>query len=528
MFANFIRYKLFIIRRERVMSLIWVAALVLFAIALTAAYPGLFPTQEALQSSAATMNNPPMVAMMGPVYGVESMSSAMAMAQQCLLWFALAAIVMNIFFVNRHTRVDEELGRHEMLASLPVGRLTGSAVTLVCAFGLNLLISVFTAIGILALDIAGTTVAGAFCYAFSIGAQGFLFAAITLLTAQLFSTAHGSTGASFGVMGLFYILRASGDMSGNALSYISPLGLGLKVEAFYTDAFWPILVLFAEAVIIAGIALAVNAKRDVGEGVIPAKKGRAHATRFLQSPLGLAWRLQRRSFLIWGVTFLLLGACYGSVIGELDAFLEGNDMIKQMLIAAGGNSLADAFLPMLSGIMAMLTSIPVIGTMNRLRVEEKRGRMEQIYARAVPRAAMFGCFALIAICETVIFTFLSTIGLYAVSESTGAFSLGTVLGAAFVELPAIFVMVAITALLVGLFPKLIAAVWVLLCYSFMMLYFGRMFDIPEWAARISPFGNIPQLPIEEFSATPIVLLSVIAALLCAVGLAGYRRRDIAT
>jgi ABC-2 type transport system permease protein len=528
MLANASRYLRFIIRRERVISSIWVAALVLSIIGLTAMYPSLFPTPQALLDMQSGLNTPAMIAMMGPVYGLDALTPAIAMAQECLIWVAITIIVMNIFLVNRHTRIDEELGRHEMLISLPVGRLTGSFVTLFWALLMNLAVALLGGLGILALNIEGTTAAGAFAYTGSIAAQGFLFAAITLLAAQLFSTAHGASGFSFLLLGLCYILRASGDMSGNALSVISPLGLGLKVEAFYTDAYWPIYVLLGEAVVFAVAAFAVNAIRDIGAGVIPARKGRAHASRFLCSPFGFAWRMTSRTFLIWAIAVFALGASYGTVVGELDKFVESNETIKQMLQAIGGgsSSLVDAYVPMLSGIMGMLISIPAINAINRLRAEERRGRLEQLYSKRVSRATLYLCFAAIAVIEAVVLTALSALGLYATSASTGLLPLDTLLAASYVQLPAILVVAGLTALLLGCLPRFTALVWAVFGYSFLMLYFGRLFDVPEAARRISPFGNVPLIPVEQFALTPEAILVAIALVLFAAGFISYRRRDM--
>ncbi|MDR1600100.1 MAG: hypothetical protein LBS11_09590 [Oscillospiraceae bacterium] len=524
--AGYARYSRFIIRRERVVGLIWLLAMPLAAFGLASLYPGLLPTPESLLSMASTMNTPAMVAMMGPVYGLDSLTPAIAMSQECLIWFAIASILMNIFFVNRHTRVDEELGRHEMFAALPVGRLAGGASVIVDALVMDVVITILTALLLIALDVGGTTAAGAFAYASSIGAQGFLFAAVTLLTAQLFSTAHGSMGAAFAFMGISYIMRASGDVSGGALSLISPMGLGLKVQAFYANAFWPIAALIAEAVAVAALALVVNARRDVGSGVFPARKGRDSASRFLQSPLGLAWRLSRGTFIAWAVAFLTLGAMYGAVLGELDSFVEGNDVIRRMLEGQlGAKSLVDAYIPLLGCVMALIASIPVVNTVNRLRAEERRGRLEQVYARAASRRAMFAGFAAIAAAEAVVFTFLSAFGLYVSASGTGLVSLGAIMGASFAYVPAILTLAAVAAMLVGIAPRLTALTWALFGYSFIMMYFGRLFDMPTVLPRLSPFSAVPQLPVEAFRAVPIAVMCGLSALMCGVGLAGYRERD---
>jgi len=528
MFANFIKYNRFILRRERIISPIWIISLVFSAASLAGMYPGFFPTEESMFTMAESLKAPPMVAMMGPVYGFEKLTTASLMAQECLIWLAISAIVMNIFFVNRHTRVDEELGRNELLCSLPVGRLTGSASAIVYAFALNVIISLFTSVSIIALNIGGTTIAGAFCYGFSIGMQGFVFAAITLLAAQLFSTAGGSTAFSFGVMGLSYILRAWGDMSENVFSYISPMGLGLKVYAFYKDDFAPVIILFAEAVAVAVIALAVNAKRDVVAGIIPARKGRGNASLFLRNTFGLAWKLSYKAFFIWAGTLFVLSACYGSVVGEMDKFVGSNDTIRKMLEAAGGSSgdYVTAFIPMMCSIMALLSSIPVINTINRLRAEEKRGRLEQVFSKSVSRVSMYASYAVIAIAEAVVFTFLGMYGLYVAADKSLLPDFGTIMGAAFVQLPAILVIGGTAALLIGVLPKFTAFIWALYGYSFLMFYFGRLFAIPEFVKRIAPFCNVPQYPIEEFSLSSVIILTVIAVVLFAAGLGFYKKRDI--
>ncbi|MDR2889023.1 MAG: hypothetical protein LBV33_04185 [Lachnospiraceae bacterium] len=527
MIANFGKYFRFILKREGFMSSIWVVSLTAFSAIIVAMYPGLFPTAEAMQGLVATMNTPAMIALMGPVYGIEVASPAMVMAQECLIWLAIAVIIMNIFVVNRHTRADEELGRFEMLASLPVGRLANSAATIAFSFLLNLVVAVLIAVFLIIIPIEGATITGALVYGLSIGMQGMVFAAVTLLAAQLFSTARGSMGVSFAVMGVAYALRAQGDVADNVLSYISPMGLGLKVEAFYSNDFLPVGILMAEGVVLSLVALWVHSRRDIGAGIFPARKGRAHASIALRGPLGWAVRMMRGSFIVWSIGIFALGATYGAVIGELDNFVENNEMISQMLMAAGGMSMVDAFIAMLNPIMALIITVPLINCIQRLHLEEKRGRLESILSAAVPRIKLYGSFTLIAVIEAVVFTCLGALGLYVTAEATGTVELTVLLQASLVYLPAIFCMIGLAALLVGWRPKLSLAVWVVACYAFLMFYFGRIFtDIPEWVRKLSPFSNTPELPVQEFTATPLIVMCIIAIALWLVGLLGYRHRDL--
>ena len=55
---------------------------------------------------------------------------------------------------------------------------------------------------------------------------------------------------------------------------------------------------------------------------------------------------------------------------------------------------------------------------------------------------------------------------------------------------------------------------------------GPLMNLDHWVMDLSPFAHVPRLPGGPFSATPIVALTAVAALLAAAGLAGLRRRDV--
>ncbi|GHU42621.1 ABC transporter permease [Clostridia bacterium] len=546
MTANFSNYFRFLIKRERITSLFWILGIVLFSGGIAAAYPVLFPDQEAISGMLATLGTPPMVAMMGPLYGLAHINFAILFAQQCLMWVALAAAIMNIFLVVRVSRADEELGRNEIIASLPVGRLTGGVAAIVLAFALNVLIAVLSAFLILLTGIEGLSVQGAFVFGLSIGMQGFVFAGITLFFAQIFSTASAAIGTPFAVLGLSYILRGAGDMmdASNAvkvsatgfimadykmtdpLSFLSPLGLGLKVEAFYKNFWWPVLILFLEALVFAGIALVLNARRDIGAGLVPAKAGRTHGGIFLRNPLGFAFRLLRGSFIGWGIGLLLLGMSYGSVLSNVSTFVQGNEMIQKMLEASGSSSsMENAFLVMISVMMAMITAIPLIMSVNRFRTEESHGRLEAVFSLATSRVGLLGSFAFIALLQALVLPLFYGLGLYSVA--TKSVSLKTCIETAIVYAPANLFFVGLAVLLVGCLPKLTKLIWLPLGYSFFVIYFGRLIpNMPKFMDKLSPFGYVPQIPVEPFHAMPLLVLSGLGLLLVVAGLIGVKKRDI--
>src|SRR5699024_10980642 len=105
-------------------------------------------------------------------------------------------------------------------------------------------------------------------------------------------------------------------------------------------------------------------------------------------------------------------------------------------------------------------------------------------------------------------------------------SLGTFLKAGFAHLPAMWIMVGLAVLLIGLVPKLTSLAWVYLGYSFFVVYLGDMLQLPDWMNNLSPFGHIPQVPIEDIKITKMLILVLIALILIIAGFVGYNKRDI--
>jgi ABC-2 type transport system permease protein len=174
--------------------------------------------------------------------------------------------------------------------------------------------------------------------------------------------------------------------------------------------------------------------------------------------------------------------------------------------------------------MSMIVSVPIVLTALRINGEENRGRLEQIFSKAVPRAKLYGSFIVVAILESICIELLLIAGLCATSG--GELTFGSLLGVGLSYLPAIWAMTGIAVLLVGFLPKLTAINWAMFGYTFFVMYFGRVMDVPEWAQRITPFGNIPQLPVQEFTATPLIILTLISAAFIAIGVWRYKQRDI--
>ncbi|PPA69309.1 ABC transporter permease [Jeotgalibacillus proteolyticus] len=519
---------LFILRRDRIRLPVWLISLTFLTLITAIAFADLYSSDQERMAIAETMRNPAMTAMVGPGYGLDDYTIGAMMAHQMLLFTAIVVGIMSILLVTRHTRGDEEEGRIELIRSLPVGRLANLAATLIVLFSANVVLALLIGLGLFSLDIESMGLSYSLLFGAALGAAGFFFAAVTALFAQLSENSRGAIGYSFAVLGLAYIIRAIGDVSNETLSWFSPLGWILGTEVYVNNYWWPVWLTVGFTLLITAIALYLNTIRDLESGFLPSRPGKKQATPLLLSPFGLVLRLQRTSIISWGVGMFLIGASYGSVLGDLESFFASNEVMSQMLGEAGDVSLTEQFLTMIMAVMAMICTVPALLFMLKLKGEEKKNRTEHFISRSVSKWTLIGSYFTTSIVFGFVMLFLAVTGLWSASFSTmdEPISFLSLFNGGMVYLPAIWVMIGAAVLFTGLIPQLTGLSWLYLGYSFFVVYLGGLMQFPEWLGKLSPFGHIPQIPVEEFNLLNLALLTLIALLLTAAGFAGFKKRDL--
>jgi len=532
LFDNTLLLARLILRRERVSAVVWILVTGLF-LALIVSLFGQAMDDESRMEMAAVIMNPAMIAMVGPAYGLDNFTIGAMMSVMMLVFTAIAVVVMNILFVVRHTRADEEMGRYEVVRSLPTGRLANINATMIAAAIVNIVMSLFVGLCMyFATPDASVTFGGSMLWGALMGVSGIVFAAIAALFSQLSSSSRGAKGLSFFAMSVFYLMRAIGDVSAEPLSLISPLGMILRAEPYVSDRWWPVFAMLAISVPIAVIAYALNYTRDINQGLLPDRKGKAEGGRLLRTTFGLSVRLLMFGLVIGALTVFSIGASYGTVMGDIEGFVETNEMYQQLLLTVPGYSLPLLFAGMINFIGAMIALVPVLLYILKARGEEKDGRTELVLSTQVCRYKYLGGYAIIAFASSVVFQALTAFGLWvsttAVIPDPSLFPLGDVMVGNLVYLPAIWVMIGLAVFLIGFAPKRTGLVWAAYGYVFFMSFIGRLPDVlPGFTKYFNPFGVIAQFPMEEVSFPALGVLTVIAVCLTAGGFLFYGRRDIA-
>ncbi len=364
-------------------------------------------------------------------------------------------------------------------------------------------------------------------FGLGIAGVGMVFATMAAVVAQLTESARLARGLTAGVLGLAFVLRAAGDSSANDGSsfwtWMSPLGW-LENERSFADERWWVLSLFVAATLLQGaVAYQLAGRRDVGMSFLPTRPG--PATGRLGTAGALAWRLQRGSVLGWSIGFFLAGLVYGGLTEGTAEFVGDNEGARQIFERMGGRSgLTDAFLASMIGMLGLIAALYVVAAVLRLHGEETSGRAEPLLANAVGRVRWAAGHLAVAFGGAVWIMLLAGLG-FTLGYGKEA---GPILAGCLVQVAGVWVVGGSAVLLYGLTPRAAPAAWGLAGAVLLIGWIGPALDAPRAVLDLSPFGHLPKLPGGEMEWTPVLVLTGIAVLLVAGGLAGLRRRDLSS
>ncbi|OLT48414.1 ABC transporter permease [Saccharomonospora sp. CUA-673] len=525
----------FMLRRDRVRLPVWVLALTAlwayFANAIAAVMDA-----ESLAGMATMAANPVMALIGGPGYGFDDITVARLLAGFYVLYLMLGTAFMSITTLSRHTRVEEQTGRAELVRANVLGRHSQLTAALIMATLMSLLVAGLTALVTMGSTIEPAPEAGpSLLIGAGIGAAGLAFAGIGAITTQLSAFSRAGSGIAGAVLGAAFVLRGIGDMSTaqdgglSWLSWLSPLGWSQQTAPFTLDRWWPLLLSVALAVAGAAVGYALQARRDLAAGVLPDRLGAARAATWLSSPLALAYRLQRPSIIGWSVAMVLAGLTFGAFA---EPMREGAaDMPEEIVsIMGGADGLLEGYLGFMGIYFALIIAAYVIVSVQSLRGEEQGVRAEPVLATAVSRTSWLGSWTVVTAAGALWLLVLAGIaqGLGAVI-GTGDWSLlgPVVLGNA-VHVAAAWLFLGLAIALYGLAPRLVGLVWIVFVYGTVLSLFGEMLEFDQAILDTSPFQHVGQHPAEDVAWLAVGILTGIGALLVAAGAAAFRRRDLTT
>lgn len=517
-----------ILRRDRFILPLWIVFLTLIPVSYVSSFNELFPTAASRRQYA---DNAGFITL----YGVLPDTSLGEFVTWRVGFVPVLVGLISILTVIRHTRVEEESGRRELLGSTVVGRHAGLAAALATTLGANLLLGALLAVGMHSQDLAW---AGSVAIGAEFALSGGVFAAVGAVAAQLTASAGTARGIALGALGTSYALRAAGDTSAHTdgplgwLTWLTPIGWVQKIHPYGANRWSVGLLALVVAAALVGVAIALSARRDVGSGLLPARPGPAAGASYLSTPLALAWRLHRGLLAAWVIAFALLGVLFGGVAKGVGDMMRDDSATREFFARIGGKAgLIDSYFVGVLTIAGLIAAAYAVQATLRLRAEETSGRAEPVLATATGRlrwATSHLVFALLGPAVALLAAGVAAGLAYGAAVHDVGHQVVRLAGAALIQLPAVWVLAGIAIALFGLFPRLSAAAWAGPTVCLLLGIAGAAVQLDQWVLDLSPFAHLPSLPGGGLHVLPITVLILLAAALSTAGLNALLRRDLPT
>ena len=513
--SNLLRLAL---RRDRVRLSVWIAVLTLMMVYAPNAVKLAYPEEAQRLARVNLLKTPAGMMLGGPMFGGNETDLGVMMANELMLTLIVAASILAITTVIRHTRAEEENGIAELVLSSVVGRYARTFAALILVGGVNAVLAVTMT---LAMASTGFRFVDTAAMCLGITGVAMVFGAVAAVTAQLWRQARTATGAAMAALAVAALVRGIGDVidnSGSALSWFSPIAWAQQMRAFVDVRWWPFALLVALAVALMALAAWLEGSRQYDDGVIPSTGEKPNA-RPISGVLGLHLTLQRGQTIGWTVGLFLGGLAFGSMTKSLLDAAKGNELLARVLATQGN----DGVYTTMTQFLAAAATAYVVSAVLRVYNDEQSGLGEALLAGAVSRWRWLLTAVASALVGSAVLMFFAGLG-----NGLGAgLTLGeagtvvklTLAGLAYV--PALAVVAGVAALAVALRQAWIG--WLAITFVVTSLYLGALLRLPRWLIDLSPVGRTTAP--SHYSAVTLTVMVVIAAALTIVGGWIYRSRD---
>ncbi|BDV32087.1 ABC transporter permease [Microbacterium terricola] len=532
------------VQRDGKQLLIWTLGTGLFAYASYSAVSQSYGDLQERQALLVTvMANPVILLFRGLPSGA---GEGQLMVFLILPWLAMLAAFMSTFLAVRHTRMDEEQARAELVAATPAGRTTPVVATVIHGLIANVVLAALTTLGFLATGLEPTeaNVAGAKVAGFAVGAVGVAFLGIGLIAGQIMRTSRGANALAVWTLIVTFVFAGLGNalgtpsddlqrMESSWLTWLSPFGWGENTRAYADDDLWPGVLALGFGLALAGVAIALQSARDLGEGFMPERAARAAAGPLLSTPTGLVWRLTWGAILGWTIGGLLTGMLSTALASVVDEVSGDNPAIVDILEKIGGSngSLDQATVSVFFLMLGIFAAGAGVQTVIRARQEEAHGTAEPVLSAAVGRVRWLVDYLVVAVIAMVLVVAAGMLGalLGLGSMDDGAQLVETIVVTGLGQLAAASVFLVLTALVFVLAPRATIVVgWTLVVVGAIFGLFGPLFGFPDWMAGLSPLEAAPNVTVDGVQLDGLWWLLVVAAVGGIGSIALMRRRELAT
>jgi ABC-2 type transport system permease protein len=511
-------------------ALLWGGVFALMAWALVSQFAKEYPTAADRARLVETMGSDVgSQAIFGPAHHLDTVAGYTAYHAVGILGLVVA--VWGLLAATRLLRGEEQAGRWELLLA---GQTTRRRAAAAAIGGLGVGLLILWAVTAAATVVIGrgadppfSTSASLFLAVAMVAAPA-MFLAVGAVCSQLAATRRHAAALAAGVFGVAYLLRAVAA-SGTSLRWLrwaSPLGWVDELRPLTGSRPLALLPILATTVVLAGLAIVLAGRRDLGAGVLPTSDTAAPRTRLLNGPLGLAYRLDRGTAAGW-----IAGLGGGGLILGLSTKTMQDVWANQsggVFARLGGATGGATYLGLVFLIVALLLGVAAAGQVAATREEEAEGYLDHLLARPVARLPWLAGRLVVAAAALAAAGVLTGLLTWVGAASTGAdLRVTTVLAAGVNVVPAGVFVLGVGTLLHGLAPRFAAAVaYGLVAWSFLVEIVGAALGASGWLLDTSLLHHLARAPAAQVRWDSAAILVAIGLAAAAVGAIAFARRDL--
>jgi ABC-2 type transport system permease protein len=486
-------------------------------------YPTLKSRIEFAQSFA---NNKAVVLFYGKAYDLLTVGGYAAWRVGGTI--AIVAAVWGVLASVRALRTEEDAGRADLVLAGIVSRRTRFAAAIAAvAAGTGVLWLALTA-GLL---IGGLPIGGSAYLALSSVTVVIVFVGIGAVVSQLAPTRRIAIELGSAAVGVFWLLRVVADTSSSAswLRWATPLGWAEELRPFTGAQPLVLLLPIAATVALLAIAARIDARRDLGTGLLAANDTADPRLALLSSPTAFALRQERWSLAVW---ISSIGA-YGLVMGVVSKSITSAGISANLSRELGKLGVGTVLTP--SGYLGfafiffvLAAALFACAQIAAARREEADQELETLLALPVSRRGWFGGRLLLAAAA------IAAIGLAAgaftwlgaVSQGVSV-SLPKMLEAGVNCLPVGLLFLGLAALAYALVPRASAGIsYGLVTLAFLWYLTAALLSAPKWLVDLSPFQHVGLVPAQPFRVGAALLMAAIGVIAAIAAVAAFERRDL--
>jgi len=314
------------------------------------------------------------------------------------------------------------------------------------------------------------------------------------------------------------------------LRWITPLGWAEQLRPFAGAQPLVLLLPAASVVLLLLLAARINAGRDIGTGLLPARDSAQPRLRLLSSLSAQALRSERNSLVVWmggvGAFAYILG-----VVAKSSSSAGISKSLNRELGKLGTGSITTptGYLGFTFIFFVLVISVFACAQIGTARHEEAEQRLETLLALPVARRRwLVGRLALAAAAAAALSLEAGLLAWVGAESGGASIPLGKMIEAGANCLPVALLFGGLAALAYAIVPRASGAIaYGLLTVTFLWDLVGSLLSVPRWLVELTPFRHIGLVPAQPLRAGDAAIMLAIAAPCALLATWVFARRDLA-